>query len=78
MLSAINQVFSAATVNIAGEYLQTNPRIGYVVIDVETREEEETLILSRAVRGQGIFLTPSEPESAAPAPKFHSPGLPRL
>ena len=49
MLSAINQVFSAATVNIAGEYLQTNPRIGYVVIDVETREEEETLALKRTL-----------------------------
>ncbi|MGA2145851.1 MAG: phosphoglycerate dehydrogenase [Bryobacteraceae bacterium] len=49
VLSAINQVFSAATVNIAGEYLQTNPKIGYVVIDVETREEEETLALKRTL-----------------------------
>ncbi|MGA2117250.1 MAG: phosphoglycerate dehydrogenase [Bryobacteraceae bacterium] len=49
VLSAINQVFSAAKVNIAGEYLQTNPKIGYVVIDVETREEEETLALKRAL-----------------------------
>ena len=49
MLSAINQVFSEAKVNIAGEYLQTNPKIGYVVIDVETREEEETQALKRAL-----------------------------
>ena len=49
VLSAINQVFSVAAVNIAGEYLQTNPKIGYVVLDVETREEEETLALKRAL-----------------------------
>jgi D-3-phosphoglycerate dehydrogenase len=49
VLTAINQVFSAAKVNIAGEYLQTNPKIGYVVIDVETREEEETQALKRAL-----------------------------
>jgi len=34
MLSRINEVFSRENVNIEGEYLQTDPEIGYVVIDV--------------------------------------------
>ena len=33
--------------NIAGQYLQTNPSIGYVVIDVETRERTATLPLKK-------------------------------
>jgi D-3-phosphoglycerate dehydrogenase len=47
LLSAINKVFSEEQVNIAGQYLQTNPRIGYVVIDVETGDPEQTLNLKR-------------------------------
>jgi hypothetical protein len=36
VLSAINQVLSEQQVNVAGQYLQTNPDIGYVVIDIES------------------------------------------
>jgi hypothetical protein len=36
VLSAINSLFSERRINIAGQYLQTDARIGYVVIDVET------------------------------------------
>jgi D-3-phosphoglycerate dehydrogenase len=42
VLSAINRVFSERHVNIAAQYLQTNPKLGYVVIDVETEGEEAT------------------------------------
>ena len=35
ILSAINQLFSEQSVNITGQYLQTNSNIGYVVTDVE-------------------------------------------
>lgn len=42
VLSAINRVFSEHHVNIAAQYLQTNPKLGYVVIDVETEGEEAT------------------------------------
>jgi D-3-phosphoglycerate dehydrogenase / 2-oxoglutarate reductase len=45
VLSRINAVFSEHHINIAGEYLQTNARIGYVVIDVESDEPEESLEL---------------------------------
>jgi D-3-phosphoglycerate dehydrogenase len=47
VLSAINEVFSRQRINIAGEYLQTKGKVGYVVIDVETAEEEESLPLKR-------------------------------
>jgi D-3-phosphoglycerate dehydrogenase len=36
VLRAINDVFSEAGINIAGQYLQTYPDVGYVVMDVET------------------------------------------
>ncbi len=43
MLSAVNAVFSEQGINIAGQYLQTNSKIGYVVIDVETGERADSL-----------------------------------
>ncbi len=46
-LSAINAVFSENKINIAAEYLQTNARIGYVVIDIETGEREHALAMKR-------------------------------
>ena len=47
VLSAINAVFSEQAINIAGQYLQTNPKIGYVVIDVETNRPEASLEMKR-------------------------------
>ncbi len=47
MLSAVNAVFSKQRINIAGQYLQTNSKIGYVVIDVETGDRAESLKVRR-------------------------------
>jgi D-3-phosphoglycerate dehydrogenase len=47
VLSAINAVFSEERINVAGQYLQTNARIGYVVIDIEIGEPEASLQLKR-------------------------------
>jgi D-3-phosphoglycerate dehydrogenase / 2-oxoglutarate reductase len=47
VLSAVNAVFSEQKINIAAEYLQTNARIGYVVIDIETGEREESMQIKR-------------------------------
>jgi D-3-phosphoglycerate dehydrogenase len=47
VLSAVNAIFSEQKINIAAEYLQTNPRIGYVVIDIETGEREESMQIKR-------------------------------
>lgn len=43
MLSAVNKVMSDNQVNILGQYLQTNPQIGYVVLDVEGEESKQIL-----------------------------------
>ena len=47
VLSAINAIFSDDKINIAAEYLQTDPKIGYVVIDIEGDEPAESLQLKR-------------------------------
>ncbi len=47
VLSAINAIFSASQINIAAEYLQTDPKIGYVVIDIEGDDPSESLELKR-------------------------------
>ncbi len=35
VLNAINRIFSRASINIAAQYLQTYPDVGYVVMDIE-------------------------------------------
>lgn len=50
VLSQINAIFSELHINIAGQYLQTNPRIGYVVIDVDGGESAETLELKKRLK----------------------------
>ena len=35
MLSAINQVFADNGINVAGQYLRTDEKVGYVVIDID-------------------------------------------
>ena len=47
VLSRINAIFSEQRINIAGQYLQTNARIGYVVIDLDSHERDETLHLKK-------------------------------
>jgi D-3-phosphoglycerate dehydrogenase len=47
VLSAINAVFSEEAINIAAQYLQTDAKVGYVVIDVETDERAETAEIRR-------------------------------
>ncbi|MEE4639305.1 MAG: phosphoglycerate dehydrogenase [Wenzhouxiangella sp.] len=38
VLQAVNSVISKASINIAAQYLQTLPDVGYVVMDLETRD----------------------------------------
>jgi D-3-phosphoglycerate dehydrogenase / 2-oxoglutarate reductase len=47
VLSGINAVFSEQRINVAGEYLQTNMKIGYVVIDVEMEDRADAAELRR-------------------------------
>lgn len=47
VLSAINGVFSGEQINIAAQYLNTDVRIGYVVLDVEAGEGVDEMQLKR-------------------------------
>ena len=47
MLSRVNEVFSGHRVNVAAQYLQTSPSIGYVVIDVDAEPDADTPALRR-------------------------------
>lgn len=47
MLSRVNDVFANARVNVAAQYLQTSPQIGYVVIDVDADPDADTPALRR-------------------------------
>lgn len=51
ILNKINQIFTDEGVNIAAQYLQTNPQIGYVVIDVETTHADNVLQRLRSIDG---------------------------
>ncbi|MBE2894509.1 phosphoglycerate dehydrogenase [Spirabiliibacterium falconis] len=51
VLNQLNQLFTQANMNIAAQYLQTDPAIGYVVIDVETENSRDLLEQLRAIDG---------------------------
>jgi D-3-phosphoglycerate dehydrogenase len=51
VLSKINAVFSKNRINITGEYLMTNARIGYVVTDVEAASSRIALKALAAIEG---------------------------
>ncbi|AFI92085.1 phosphoglycerate dehydrogenase [Pectobacterium parmentieri] len=51
VITKINQIFAEQGINIAAQYLQTTPEIGYVVIDVETDGAQTALQLMKAIPG---------------------------
>ncbi|MDG1733432.1 MAG: phosphoglycerate dehydrogenase [Thalassotalea sp.] len=51
VLTQINQAFADRSINIAAQYLQTDDKIGYVVIDVESADSETALKELKAIDG---------------------------
>ncbi|MEM1433697.1 MAG: phosphoglycerate dehydrogenase [Pseudomonadota bacterium] len=51
VMSHINQVFSEAGLNIAGQYLQTLENVGYVVMDIDGEDSSRGLEALRSVPG---------------------------
>ena len=51
VLTKINDAFAKHNINIAGQYLQTNADIGYVVIDIDSDDVEQALNELRAIPG---------------------------
>ena len=51
VLSEINRIFSANDINIAAQYLQTNDKVGYVVIEVDADYSDLALRELKRVKG---------------------------
>jgi D-3-phosphoglycerate dehydrogenase / 2-oxoglutarate reductase len=51
VLAEINSKLSTRGVNILGQYLKTSDRVGYVILDVDTRVSGEALKMVKGVRG---------------------------
>ncbi|MCA9556068.1 MAG: phosphoglycerate dehydrogenase [Myxococcales bacterium] len=58
ILSAINRIQAESGANIVGQYLQTTPEIGYVVMDVESKGpelQEELLNMEHTIRCRILY-----------------------
>ena len=55
VLAKVNGVFSTAGINIAGEYLQTDDQVGYVVVDFDVSEGFDTARLDELKRIDGTL-----------------------
>jgi D-3-phosphoglycerate dehydrogenase len=51
VISAINTIFSENNINIASQYLQTNEKVGYVVIEVDADYSDIALKQLKSVKG---------------------------
>jgi len=51
VLSEINRVLSENGINICSQYLQTNEKVGYVVVDVDVEYSQQALEALREVKG---------------------------
>ncbi|MGM0525176.1 MAG: phosphoglycerate dehydrogenase [Pseudomonadota bacterium] len=51
MLNAINSILSEYQINVAGQYLQTDDAVGYVVMDIDTDNGTEILQRMRKIPG---------------------------
>ena len=43
VMAQINQVFAQHTINIVGQFLMTNPQIGYVITDINSKYDKQVL-----------------------------------
>jgi D-3-phosphoglycerate dehydrogenase len=51
VLSAINNIFFENKINIAGQYLQTNDKVGYVVTEVDADYSDVALKQLKSITG---------------------------
>lgn len=51
IMTKINEAFASQNINIAAQYLQTNNEIGYVVIDIDSKDRETGLKELQAIDG---------------------------
>jgi D-3-phosphoglycerate dehydrogenase len=51
VLGEINSKLSKRKINISGQYLKTNERIGYVILDVDSNISQEAFEILKGVKG---------------------------
>ena len=51
VINKINKVFADRNVNVAAQYLQTTPEIGYVVIDLHTEDATDLVHELKMIEG---------------------------
>jgi len=51
ILKEVNYVFTSKGINIAAEYLQTDPDIGYVIVDTDSQLDSSILRNLKAIEG---------------------------
>jgi len=51
LANAINGILSDFEINVAGQYLQTDENVGYVVMDIDTDNGTELLDKMKAIPG---------------------------
>ena len=80
VLSKINDIFGERGINIDGQYLRTNPNVGYVVIDVAADAAQAADLRSALAAIPGTLLLPTractEPASASFVVQGLSPPAP--
>jgi D-3-phosphoglycerate dehydrogenase len=58
-MSEINRVFAENGINISGQFLQTNEKVGYVVIDVDAdyseMAQEKLQLVNGTIRCRVLF-----------------------
>ncbi|WP_028918918.1 phosphoglycerate dehydrogenase [Pseudoxanthomonas suwonensis] len=57
VLSKINEIFSRHALNIDGQFLRTDPKVGYVVIDVAANEAQGALLREELAAIPGTLRT---------------------
>ena len=57
VLSKINEIFSRHNLNIDGQFLRTDPKLGYVVIDITATVEQANAIRDELAAIEGTLRT---------------------
>ncbi|MBT2768347.1 phosphoglycerate dehydrogenase [Stenotrophomonas sp. ISL-67] len=57
VLSKVNEIFSRHNVNIDGQFLRTDPKVGYVVIDITASEEQAATVREELAAIPGTLRT---------------------
>jgi D-3-phosphoglycerate dehydrogenase len=57
VLSKVNEIFSRHNVNIDGQFLRTDPKVGYVVIDITASEAQAGAVREELAAIPGTLRT---------------------